>query len=433
MVRYGAIAAAGAALLSVLPTATAVAGTSRAGALDRTFGGNGLVRTQFDRGNSRAHSLAIGHRHRIVVAGTAGDRFALARYKPNGRPDHSFSGDGSASTGFPQSDAEGHAVTIGHEGSVVVAGSVCRRHGPCRFGVAKYKSDGRLDRSFGRHGKERIGFESREDSSANAVAIDPKGRVLIGGTSCDQSACDFALVRLRRNGELDHAFGDGGRVLTSFGNEGGDPVSGRASSMAVDPRGRIVLGGSTCVPAQTSEGECFESDWQPALAKYQPNGDPDLSFGEGGQALYRLRSLEVIHAIALYRGGRIVAVGGTSGNGWAVARFGVSGGLDPSFGNDGQVGTGFPGSVGGADANAVAIDSRNRIIVAGRYGFRFALARYRPNGTLNRSFGRNGRVVKDFGSAERSASCKAVAIDSHKRPVVAGFAKRSFAVARLLG
>jgi uncharacterized delta-60 repeat protein len=424
----------GAVLAAFLATASVAGAKPHAGHLDRSFGRDGLVRTQFGSGNSGARSVAIGRKHRIVVAGRAGDEFGVARYKPNGHVDHSFSRDGRVSTGFPKSPGGAHAVDIGKKGSVVAAGIACRRHGPCYFAVAKYKSNGHLDRSFGERGRKRIGFQGRRGGSATGVAVDAKGRVLLGGTSCtdtDRSDCEFALARLRRNGELDRSFGDGGRVLTQF-EDSGTRASAVANSMAIGPRGDIVLGGSGCLATQSVDGRCAPGVEQVTLARYQPNGDPDLSFGHGGEAMYDLRSMVAIKAIVLDPRDRILAAGENTVHQWGLARFRVAGGLDRSFGDDGKVTTGFPGESGAPVPSAVEIDSRSRIVVAGRFGFAFALARYQPNGNLNRHFGHNGKVVKDFGSGHPS-SCKALVVDSRDRPVVAGIAKRRFAVARFLG
>jgi uncharacterized delta-60 repeat protein len=202
--------------------------------------------------------------------------------------------------------------------------------------------------------------------------------------------------------------------------------------MAIGPRGDIVLSGSGCLATQSVEGRCAPGVEQVTLAKYQPNGDPDLSFGHGGKAMYHLRFIHAIGAITLDPRGRIVAAGQDTVNRWGLARFGADGGLDRSFGDGGKVTTRFPGESGAPVPSAVEIDSRARIVVAGRFGFRFALARYQPNGSLNRNFGHNGRVVRDFGSGHPS-SCKALAVDSRDRLVAAGGANRRFAVARFLG
>jgi hypothetical protein len=80
-----------------------VAWAAAPGDLDRSFGGDGLVRTGMHESAS-AHAVAIGSHHRIVAVGTSAglhhhvyrSRIALARYTPKGKLDRDFSGDGKA-------------------------------------------------------------------------------------------------------------------------------------------------------------------------------------------------------------------------------------------------------------------------------------------------------------------------------------------------
>jgi uncharacterized delta-60 repeat protein len=122
---------------------------------------------------------------------------------------------------------------------------------------------------------------------------------------------------------------------------------------------------------------------------------------------------------------------------FAVARYRKDGELDGSFGSGGRVMTAI-GERKSA-ANAVAVDSKDRIVAAGKTFNRrkrselFALAHYRRNGKLSESFGRDGRVTTDFARARGRTSAESVAIDSHGRIVAAGFRGSRFALARYGG
>jgi uncharacterized delta-60 repeat protein len=135
--------------------------------------------------------------------------------------------------------------------------------------------------------------------------------------------------------------------------------------------------------------------------------------------------------VAIDSQGRIVAAGGTTeANGeFALARYEPNGGLDPSFGSGGKVTTHFHSE---GIAHSVAIDSRDRIVAAGARCIDypdcdFAIARYKPNGSLDRSFSRNGKVTKPKDGAN------SVAIDSRDRIVAAGSHRGRFVVARYMG
>jgi uncharacterized delta-60 repeat protein len=94
-----------------------------------------------------------------------------------------------------------------------------------------------------------------------------------------------------------------------------------------------------------------------------------------------------------------------------------------------QFTTDFGGSDGAVD---VAVQADGRFVVAGTSSGNFALARYHPNGSLDTSFGTNGKVIVDFGGTE---SAKSVAIAPDGKIVVAGrtgsVGAEDFAVARL--
>jgi hypothetical protein len=84
---------------------------------------------------------------------------------------------------------------------------------------------GDLDPTFGGNGKVITNF-SFGDSAANAVAIQPDGKIVATGVfplrvnlSGVPFPSDFALVRYNLDGGLDSGFGTGGEVTTSFAGQ----------------------------------------------------------------------------------------------------------------------------------------------------------------------------------------------------------------------
>jgi uncharacterized delta-60 repeat protein len=114
--------------------------------------------------------------------------------------------------------------------------------------------------------------------------------------------------------------------------------------------------------------------------------------------------------------------------------------LDPTFGTGGTVRTDFAGNID--QANAVAIQPNGQIVAAGSSFSNsktvedFIVARYNANGTLDKRFGKNGQITRDF--FRNVDSISAIAIQPDGRIVVAGFAQlggtggtpRVFALAR---
>jgi uncharacterized delta-60 repeat protein len=189
-----------------------------------------------------------------------------------------------------------------------------------------------------------------------------------------------------------------------------DGTGGFATSVAVQPDGRIVAAGST--------GTGF------ALARYGSNGRLDDTFGGDGKVTTNFSpNADAANAVAVQADGKIVAVGFADYYAkFALARYLVNGSLDPTFGTDGRVTTEFAG--GGKDgANAVALEPDGTIVAAGFANFfhTFGLARYHADGRLDRGFGGDGRVTTEFTSGQEDGAF-AVAVQADGRIVAAGVA-----------
>jgi uncharacterized delta-60 repeat protein len=148
-------------------------------------------------------------------------------------------------------------------------------------------------------------------------------------------------------------------------------------------------------------------------------------------------------AVVIDSSGRIVTAGAPSAFGgywgFGLTRYNSDGSLDTTFGNGGLVTTDIRGQGRINWANAVAIDSLGRIVVAGStttfvppatWGPRYmALARYNSDGSLDATFGDGGIVTADAGG-RGSSGIGGVAIDSLGRIVVAGSSNGAFTLAR---
>jgi uncharacterized delta-60 repeat protein len=177
-------------------------------------------------------------------------------------------------------------------------------------------------------------------------------------------------------GDLDAAFGNGGKVTTDFFG-----LNDRGSAIAVQPDGKIVVAGTTNTFAPAS---AF------LVTRYNADGSLDQGFGTAGKAT--AVDGGNASALAVQADGKIVVAGSAHGD-FALARFTTTGALDAGFGAGGQVRTDFFGR--NDSAAAVAIDGNGRIVVAG-IAFApdlpdFALARYNSDGSLDATFGTAGR------------------------------------------
>ena len=210
----------------------AVARYNPDGTLDATFSGDGKRTTNF--ADDTAHDIALQPDGRIVVGGSASGDFALVRYDQDGHLDPAFSGDGRVTVGFADAQGAGaRGLVIQPSGRIVAAGGTSGA-----FALARFGPNGSLDSSFDGDGVVTTDFGEGDDSPHRAAASDVvfrSGRLLAAGYAND----DFALARYELDGDLDPGFSGDGILTTDMGHE-----YARASSIAVQPDGRIVVGGS---------------------------------------------------------------------------------------------------------------------------------------------------------------------------------------------
>jgi uncharacterized delta-60 repeat protein len=136
--------------------------------------------------------------------------------------------------------------------------------------------------------------------------------------------------------------------------------------------------------------------------RYHANGTHDQSFGSGGIAMFGVGGVQDnAWGSALQPNGKIILTGPVKSGGnfeFGMARLNADGSLDDSFGNGGKVITPF---TGGDDFSwSVALQADGKVLLGGRTGTpAFALARYNSNGALDNSFGVGGKVVTSIGGA----------------------------------
>ncbi len=327
-------------------------------------------------------------------------------------------------TEFPSSYSGARAVAVQADGRIVAAGFAHTNNSIISdFALTRYDASGALDPTFGTGGRVRTDFGGRFDE-ALAVAVQPDGRVVVAGNSSDANGSDMAVARYNSDGLLDTSFDGDGMALVDFGSE----ASARA--VALQPDGRIVLAGGVLQPVG---GGCCVSDF--ALVRLTSVGVLDSSFDGDGRVVTDFlagadNGHDVAQAVQVQADGRIVAAGagvaGVVSVDFAVARYLADGSLDLTFSDDGLVTTDFVGYFD--EIRDLAVDTGGRIVTGGQSCefpgnadevCDFGLARYTSNGTLDRRFGRKGRVRTDLG-ADLSEGIRGVVVQADGRIVAAG-------------
>lgn len=210
-------------------------------------------------------------------------------------------------------------------------------------------------------------------------------------------------------GLLDPDFDGDGVVFTEFGIT--------VEDLAVQPDGKIVAVG-------LAQGLlCFDF----GLARYNPDGSLDISFGDEGVMQTNIIYCDEARAVTLQPDGKIIITGFTedelmSIKDLALVRYNPDGSLDISFGDDGIVTTDFFNHMDyGFD---VVLQPDAKIIVAGSAwtsdeNSDIALARYNPDGSLDMGFGSDGKVVTDVFNHSRDDTTAAVLQEDGKILVIA--------------
>jgi uncharacterized delta-60 repeat protein len=347
------------------------------GTLDTSFGSGGVATTFVggSDGPSRVTGIAALPGGRILAIGSGsaseanGSGFALVSYGVNGGLDTTFGGSGTVIFYFMgMITASANAVALQPDGKILVIGGV--------FDLARYLPDGSLDTTFGAGGKVTTAFASPGDT-ADGVAIQNDGKIVVVG----RVAGLFAVVRYNPDGSLDTSFGTGGEVTSDFGST----PRGEASGIVIQPDGKLVAAGTA--------GSSF------AVARYNPDGSLDTSFGTSGKVTTTtptqgLPQLSLYGAV-LQSDGKILVWGVDPGTYFSpgaetvLVRYNADGSLDSTFGSGGLSFLGYPfGSKGGL---ALQSDGKILIIAAG------GLLRLNSDGTTDTSFGANGSVMTGLG------------------------------------
>lgn len=329
---------------------------------------------------------------------------------PNGSLDPSFGSGGKVATGVafaPAVPGAPIAMALQADGRVLLLGGLK---------LLRYNADGTPDTSFGTAGLVTVPFTGSVFDTAQGLAVQADGKIVIVGFTRVNNQDDFALARFNADGTLDTTFGSAGKVSTDFyGN------SDQARRVRIQPDGKIIVAGL----ATTGSGATADTDF--AVVRYNADGSLDTAFGSGGKVNTNIAGkFDSAQGLALQGDGKIVLAGrvgvdGGSDPDFGVARYGANGSLDASFGTGGIVRTDF-GRGNWEEATDVSVQADGLILVTGRVRigavFNLALARFNGDGTADAGFGAAGLATTAVTS--QSDVAKALVIQADGKVVVVG-------------
>ncbi|NVO00879.1 MAG: chitobiase/beta-hexosaminidase C-terminal domain-containing protein, partial [Geobacteraceae bacterium] len=208
------------------------------GTPDISFGTSGTV-TYNGGFDDNAHSVAIQADGKIVVAGetfndSGIDKLLIARFNSNGALDSGFNGGGVFTYTSGISDIA-QAIILQSDGRIVVAGSSYNGTFSSQLAL-RLDINGTLDNNFGTNGVTI--YSTDNDIYANALTLQPDGRIILTGDRFNGTDYDLEIQRLNSNGTIDNSFAPGS-IFTYDSGFGAD----HGYAVALQPDGRIVVAG----------------------------------------------------------------------------------------------------------------------------------------------------------------------------------------------
>lgn len=299
--------------------------------------------------------LAVQPDGGILVAGQFSTidgqpRSRFARLLPDGSVDLSYH--------VPTVSGFVWAVAAQPDGKALVGGKGSLGNG----GLLRINADGTLDTGF-------VDAVSSGSARIEAIAVQPDGKILIGGlfsTIGNQPRTN--LARLNADGTLDAGF-DAGNVA----------ING-VSGIAVQPDGRIIIGG-------------YE-----ALFRLEADGAPDNAW-----PLPPITGGAIVNEIAVEPDGQIVIAGESLNFG-----DGTNYGPIVRLNGDGSYDADFMPAVDGS-IQSLLLDPAGKLVIGGGFGFvdgqpRPGLARLNSNGTLDTGFDTHQGTIQAAAIAMQSDS-----------------------------
>jgi uncharacterized delta-60 repeat protein len=398
---------------------SAAADPSKPLSLDSGFGTSGIATVPLNANtHDRFMAVAQGSDGKtyaagFIITGEGDQNLAVARLTEKGALDTSFGTNGIASVNVGVNGKTGEiarAVLVQSDGKVVIAGpferDVTAPGDAARdtdVAIVRFDSSGKLDTAFGSNGVAKIDFGTGRITTGTTFAGDTSwgialasgNKVVVFGSmraeAPDRTDTDFVIAQLTSAGQLDTSFGTGGKTVVDVSRAGDNP-----RGIIVQSDGKIVAAGYSNV----------EGVVQPQIIRLDSSGKLDSAFGRNGIATAKILGGVTEAYNVSQQGDNYVLAGYGRGADTAekvdlvVYRFTSNGTWDESFGTGGS----YRLDIAKEDDRArnVTVLPDGRILAVGS-GKRDAanidgmMVLLTKDGAPISGFGESGHIISDLG------------------------------------
>jgi uncharacterized delta-60 repeat protein len=218
----------------------ALARYSADGILDTSFGSGGKVIADLNTLSAQATSAVLTSNGQIVVSGAIGNQpDCLVRFNSDGSLDTGFGTGGRVCFGILNGGL--NAIAQQPDGDFLLAGGAFNLSDRTfDFGIMRSTSEGVLDATFGTSGVATLGLGG--DEYILGTTLQANGKIVVAGQTLRPRLADwdFAVARFNSDGTLDREFAAGGYHIANMGSE-----TDFVGSMTIQPDGKILVAGAS--------------------------------------------------------------------------------------------------------------------------------------------------------------------------------------------
>ncbi|MBL8523794.1 MAG: hypothetical protein JNN20_08900, partial [Betaproteobacteria bacterium] len=239
---------------------------------------------------------------RLLLNDGSGTQMIAARFNADGSRDMVFGVSGLAKSAFVGGATQCRAMDMDGSGRAVLMGD-----GQGAVRLTRFTTAGALDPAFGNGGMVAhplpAGYSLLFTAAIGFVL--PSGKILAVLNATKGGDAVAGLMRANADGTLDTSFGIGGFGFVTVA--AGAPNNGNVFHAAIAPNGRIAVVGFGRQVGGTAD--------IPMIARFMPDGRPDISFGEGGVRFYPQLPDSWMIGLAFAADGAMVVTGSSNGGG----------------------------------------------------------------------------------------------------------------------